>query len=83
MYAAAREHGTEWVVIKGVSDFADGCKQKTNDWQSFSSVMAASVVKNMFKNPDVIKTWPGPGETKSAEGSYIQTTGYSCAIVTT
>jgi hypothetical protein len=41
-----------------VSDFADGNKSATKDWQPFASAMAASVVHNMFKYPDVIRQWP-------------------------
>ena len=41
-----------------MSDFGDGSKSVTEDWQPFASVMAASVVHNMFKYPDVIKQWP-------------------------
>ena len=57
LYAAAYDLGIEWAVIKAVSDFADGSKQMTNDWQQFASVMAASVVYNIFKNPVVLKDW--------------------------
>jgi hypothetical protein len=41
-----------------VSDFADGSKSVTEDWQPFASAMAASVVHNMFKQAQVIKNWP-------------------------
>ncbi|CAB4003128.1 5 -methylthioadenosine S-adenosylhomocysteine nucleosidase-like isoform X16 [Paramuricea clavata] len=58
LYAAAHDLGTEWAVIKAVSDLADGSKEMTNDWQRFSSVMAASVVYNMFKYTAVLKDWP-------------------------
>ncbi|CAB4010928.1 5 -methylthioadenosine S-adenosylhomocysteine nucleosidase-like isoform X16 [Paramuricea clavata] len=58
LYAAARDLGIEWAVIKAVSDFGDGSNSETKDWQPFASVMAASVVHNMFKYSDVIKQWP-------------------------
>ena len=45
------------VVVKGVSDYADGNKSKTEAWQPFASVMAASVVENMLKFPGVLKDW--------------------------
>ena len=48
----------EWVVVNGVSDFADGSKTATNDWQQFASAMAASVFHNMFKYPAVLQNWP-------------------------
>ncbi|CAB3993156.1 5 -methylthioadenosine S-adenosylhomocysteine nucleosidase-like isoform X16 [Paramuricea clavata] len=58
LYAAAYDLGIEWAVIKAVSDFGDGSKSVTKDWQPFASVMAASVVHNMFKEAHVIKKWP-------------------------
>lgn len=57
LYAAAHDLGIEWAVIKGVSDFANGSKKVTEDWQPFASTMAASVVYNMFQYADVIKHW--------------------------
>ena len=58
--------GIEWAVIKAVSDFADGSKEKTKLWQPFASAMAASVVYNMFQYPVVLKDW----RHYNAEGSY-------------
>ncbi len=40
-----------------MSDFADGSKESSQSWQTFASAMAASVVHNMFKYPDVIQRW--------------------------
>ena len=48
----------EWVVIKGISDYADGSKSKIKAWRPFSSVMAASVVDNILKVPGLLKDWP-------------------------
>ena len=47
IFAAAYDLKMEWVVVKGVSDYADGNKSKTEAWQPFASVMAASVVENI------------------------------------
>jgi hypothetical protein len=47
----------EWAVVRAVSDFADGSKEKTEHWQPFASAMAASVVYNMFKYSVVLKDW--------------------------
>ena len=58
LYAAAYDLGIEWAVIKAVSDFGDGSKTATEEWQPFASAMAASVVHNMFQYPDVIRQWP-------------------------
>ena len=66
LYAAAFDLGIEWVVVKGVSDFADGNKTATGNWQPFASAMAASVVHNMFKYSDVIESWPHYQKTAPA-----------------
>ncbi|XP_028398320.1 uncharacterized protein LOC114521945 [Dendronephthya gigantea] len=56
LYAAAYNLGIEWAVVKGVSSFADG-NVETKKWKQFASVMAASVVYNMFKYPNVSQSW--------------------------
>ena len=58
LYVAAHELNIPWIVIKGVSDFADGNKSKTNHWRSFASVMAASLVAHTIKDPVAFKSWP-------------------------
>ena len=35
----------EWVVVKGISGYADGTGGITDEWKTFASVMAASVVE--------------------------------------
>ncbi|CAB3979785.1 5 -methylthioadenosine S-adenosylhomocysteine nucleosidase [Paramuricea clavata] len=57
LHAAVYDLGIEWAVIKAVSDFADGSKEKTKLWQPFASAIAASVVYNMFQYPVVLKDW--------------------------
>ena len=54
VYAAAYDREVEWVVIKGISDYADGTKNETKKWQNFGSAMASSVVHHMLKQPDVL-----------------------------
>ena len=57
----------EWVVIKGISHYADGGEPETKEWQRFSSVMAASVVNHILKEPDVLKDWPHYGGMKTTQ----------------
>lgn len=57
LYTAAHKHGIEWLVIKGVSDFADGSKSSTDSWRPFASVMAASVVFHMLNDTYVFEDW--------------------------
>ncbi|CAB4044785.1 5 -methylthioadenosine S-adenosylhomocysteine nucleosidase, partial [Paramuricea clavata] len=59
LHAAAYDLGIEWAVIKGVADFADGSKSVvTQEWKQFASVMAASVVHNLFIKDHIIEEWP-------------------------
>ena len=52
---AAHDLGVEWIIIKGVSDFADGTKSETNSWRLFASLMATSLVAYILKNPIIFK----------------------------
>ena len=58
VYAAAFECEVEWVVVKGISHYVDGSEPETEERKRFASVMAASVVKHILKEPDVLKDWP-------------------------
>ena len=69
---AVRQYRTQWAVIKAVSDFADGSKDSTDQWQKFSSVMAASVVHNMFKQ-GVMENWPRSIGMKYGKGIHSYT----------
>ncbi|KAL9978758.1 hypothetical protein ACROYT_G016313 [Oculina patagonica] len=57
LVTAAHDLDIEWIVIKGVSDFADGKKSDTESWRPFASLMAASVVADMLSDPIVFKDW--------------------------
>lgn len=58
VYAAAHNLQIEWVVVKGISDYADGTKDSTKDWKPYASMMAASLVANVLSQPSVFKDWP-------------------------
>ena len=58
MFSAAHDLKMEWVIIKGISDYADGTATLTQHWKPFASVMAASVVNNMLRVPVVFDDWP-------------------------
>lgn len=57
LYAAAHNHGIEWLVIKGVSDFGDDNKSGNDSWRPFASVMAASLVAHMLNDSIAFKNW--------------------------
>ncbi|KAL9978772.1 hypothetical protein ACROYT_G016328 [Oculina patagonica] len=57
MEGEAHDVEVPWIIIKGVSDFADGKKSDTNSWRPFASAMAASVVANVLNDSIVFKNW--------------------------
>ena len=56
LFLAAHDLKVEWIVIKGVSNFADG--RETESWRKFASVMAASLTAHILSNPIVFEDWP-------------------------
>ena len=48
VFSAAHDLKMEWVVVKGISGYADGTEEREN-WQTFASVTAASLVANILK----------------------------------
>ena len=48
----------EWVIVKGVSQFANDLDPPNNLWKSFACTMAASLVFNMLNDPLIFKNWP-------------------------
>ena len=57
VHAAAHNLQIEWVVVKGISDYADGTKDSTKDWKPFASAMAASLVAHVLSQPRIFKGW--------------------------
>ena len=57
VFSAARDLKMEWVVIKGVSGYADGTEERKN-WQTFASVTAASLVVSILKGCSNFEDWP-------------------------
>lgn len=48
----------EWLIVKGIADYAD-CTQLTSEgWVSCASVMAASLVTHILSDPVVFRSWP-------------------------
>ena len=58
LFAAAHDLKIEWVIVKGISHFADGNNPAENSWESHACIMAASLVSNMLKDPFVFEQWP-------------------------
>lgn len=58
VFAAAHNLKTEWVLIKGISGYADCPASLTEQWEGFASFMAASVMNNILSDPLVFEEWP-------------------------
>ena len=58
VYAAAHDFKTEWVVVKGIKDFADETQSPIKKWNEIACVMAASVVANILNDPVIFQDWP-------------------------
>ena len=67
VFAAAHDLKTEWVVVKGIKDYADGSQSSSDEWGTFASVMAASVVANILSDAVIFEDWPhyNPGNASS------------------
>ena len=57
VFSAVHDLQTEWVIVKGISGYADGTESKEN-WQTFASVTAASLVVNILKEWSIFEDWP-------------------------
>ena len=58
VYAAAYHKKIEWMIVKGVAGYLHQRKSATDEWMSFASIMAASVVAKMVNDPAVFRKWP-------------------------
>ena len=60
MFAAAHDLDIEWVVIKGISDYADG-RKVDDSWRTFASFMAASVTAHILSDTIAFQALPRYG----------------------
>jgi len=60
VYAAAHHLDIEWIVIKGISGFADGRKIK-DSWRTFASLMAASLTAHILSDTIAFQDLPRCG----------------------
>jgi len=54
LYAAAARSGVEWIVVKGICDWADGTKR--DDAQPLAAASAASLVHHVLSDPAVLES---------------------------
>ena len=58
VFTAAFDCQIEWLIVKGIADFADGSQLVSESWSSCASVMAASFVAHILSEPCVYHSWP-------------------------
>ena len=58
VFTAAFDCQIEWLIVKGIADYADGSQLASESWSSCASVMAASLVAHMLNEPRVFHSWP-------------------------
>ena len=55
---AAYDTQLEWLIVKGIADFADGEKVNAGSWVACASAMAASLASHILSDPGVFRFWP-------------------------
>ena len=74
VFSAARDLKMEWIVIRGISGYADGTEANIN-WQTFASVTAACLVVSSLNQSDLFKDWP------HYQGKRFRPTAYLLAVI--
>ena len=58
IFAAAYDSKMEWLRVEGVASDSDLSQSVSDDWKSFASTMAASLVAHILCDPYVFQEWP-------------------------
>ena len=58
VFTAAFDCQIEWLIVKGIADYADGSQLASESWSSCASVMAASLLAHILREPCVFHSWP-------------------------
>ena len=57
VYAAASRYRIPWIVVKGISDWGDGTKSKTDQYHALAAASAASFLHTICKEiPNLVQT---------------------------
>ena len=57
IFIAVHDLKIDWVFVKGISGYADRTEEREN-WQTFASVTAASLVVSILKECSIFEDWP-------------------------
>ena len=61
IFPEARDITMKWVIVKGVSSFADGSISTNESWKTFACCMAASLISSMLDDSVIFEDWPHYG----------------------
>lgn len=57
VFASEFDHQIGWLVLKGISEYADSTVCLSEKWRPFASVMAASLVDKILSDPVAFQEW--------------------------
>ena len=57
VYAAAFDNELEWLIVKGISDFAGSPESARETWEPYANKSAASLVAHILGDPNIFTDW--------------------------
>lgn len=57
IFASEFDHQIGWLVLKGISEYTDSTVCSSEKWRPFASVMAASLVEKILRDPVAFQEW--------------------------
>ena len=57
VYAAAFDDELEWLIVRGISEYAGSSGFAGESWERYANVMAASLVTHILNDPIIFADW--------------------------
>ena len=82
-YTAAFDLQVEWLVVKGIANYADGSVSTNENWSEFASANAASLVAKILNDAVVFQRWPHyqGNYAHVNKGRFVSLVNIECTIV--
>ena len=82
-YTAAFDLQVEWLVVKGIANYADGNLNTNENWREFASANAASLVAKILNDAVVFQRWPHyqGNDDHVNKGRFVSLVNIECTIV--
>ena len=83
LYTAAFDLEVEWLVVKGIANYADGSLKANENWSEFASANAASLVAKILNDAVVFQRWPHyqGNYAQVNKGRFVSLVNIECTIV--